>query len=536
MGKIDFKIESILGGQSPMYHGAGEGQFNTSVAIDPEESLSAKPSGHILPVGYADFTTSVPSGAPMWLVTNPVNENIYVYGDDGEFYSYSNVFGSETSIGTPTSGAGNGSAYYNNYIYLATPTDVSRYGPLNSSPAIVNTYWTAAATAGLGLTALVNTTYPGTNSVNYPNHAMHVHTDNALYFCDFDSTSTTAATRGKGLIHKIKTMYGTAGAITNDGSATDGSAYNVLDLPAGYRPFDIESYGTDLAIVASVVGSSTAIMQGESALFLWDTFADTFYRQIPVPVAFLSSIKNVNGTLFLWGGSVDRGYVLFRYVGGYELDVVWESLDGDPPFAGAVDRYGDRVVWGSNVSDPITGGVIMSHGYQNKKLGIGAVHNIGIMDSTQTLPTVSSLKFVQQAQATKRVIAGWRAQSNEFGISKVSSGATKNSVFRSEVFTVNKKFAISDIRIPLTGPVDANVTITVKIYFDDAVASKTLQTINNTNYPGAYSVTYKDEEIEQAATTPLFGNNNFFLEFAFTGTSAIGVALPVEITAQTYDE
>ena len=538
--KLPYNINNILGGQSPLYHGAGEGQFSSSVAIDPEYSTSFKPSGHIMPVGYSKFSSTGVSGAPMWMMTNPVNNLLYTYNSDGELISYdiSTSFGSETVIGTPTSGAGNGAAYYNNYIYLATPTDVSRYGPLNSSPAIVNTYWTGATTTGLAKTALIDTTYPGTRNVNYPNHAMHVHTDNALYFGDFDSSSTTDTTRGKGLIHKIKTKYGTAGAVTNDGSADDGSAYNVLDLATGYRPFDIESYGTDLAVVGSVLGSSTSAKQGESALFLWDTVADSFYRQVPIASAFVSAVKNVKGQLYIWGGSVDFGWQLYRYSGGYDLELLWDSHEASPPYAGAVDAFGDRISWGAYVTSPITGACVFNYGYQNSRLGRDIVNNTGIADTTGTLPVISSLKYVQQAQSVKRPIIGWRTDSAAtYGISRWATGGTKNSVFRSEVFNVGKKFMVSSMRVPLTGQLASGLTITPKIYFDDETANKTLTVINSTNYSaGSMAINYKQDEIERATTTPIFGYNNFFVEFSFTGTSDVGIALPVEITVMTYDE
>lgn len=540
MPQIPFTIESILAGQSPLYHGAGEGQFMTSVAIDPEYALSYKPSGYVLPVMYSKFSSTGVSGAPMWFMTNPVNGLLYSYNMDGELISYDigAGFGSETVIGTPTSGVGNGAAYYNNYIYMATPTDISRYGPLNSSPAIVNTYWTAAATAGLAQTAMVSTTYPGTRNVDYPNHAMHVHTDNALYVCDFDSTSTTDTTRGKGLIHKIKTKYGTAGAITNDGSANDGSQYNALDTAIGYRPFDIESYGTDLAVIGSVLGTSTSAKQGDSALFLWDTVSDSFYRQVPISSAFVSAIKNVKGQLYIWGGSIDFGWQLYRYSGGYDVELLWDSHEGSPAYAGAVDAFGDRVTWGAYVTSPITGACVFTYGYQNSRLGKDVLHNAGIADTANTLPVISALKYVQQSQSVKRPIIGWRTDSSAtYGISRWVTATTKNSVFRSEVFNVGKKFAISEIRVPLTGAIASGLTITPKIYFDDEASTKTLAVINSTNYTaGDVAVTYKQEEIEQATTTPLFGYANFFLEFAFTGTSDIGLALPIEITVQTYDE
>lgn len=520
MAIINLQITSIMGGHSPLFHGAGEGQFISSLAIDPEASESLKPSGYILPVGYAKFSSSVPSGAPMWIVTNPVNQNHYVYGADGELYSYDSVLSSETSIGTPTSGAGNGSAYYNDYVYLATPTNVSRYGPLSGAAAIVNTAWTGATLGSQS--ALTNSTYPGTRNVDYPNHAMHVHTDGSLYFLDFAS--------GQGMVHKIK---------TDSTGTNDGSAYNVLDLPFGVRPFDLEGYGTDLAVVGSVLGSSTTVKQGGSFLFLWDTFADSFYRQVPIPSAFASAIVNVGGTLYIWGGSIDFGWHLYRYTGGYDVEQLWDSHEGSPPYAGAVDTFGDRVAWGSYITGtPSIAACIMAYGYQNERLGRDAVHNIGVVDSLNTLPVVSSLKFAQQAQRTKAPIIGWRTDTSAaYGLSKVSAAAAKNSWFWSPPFQVNKPFKVREIRIPLTDPVTSTVNIRPRIMFDDQGTTKTLTAINNTNYPGESVVRYNDLEIEEATSAGYVGKNNFFLELQWdAGTSAIGVALPIDITIETLDD
>lgn len=517
MAKIKFSIESILGGQSPIVHGNLSGQFLSSIAIDPETSVLNLPNGFIYPIGYSKFSDTVPSGAPIWIITNPINQNVYVYASDGEFFSYNSVLASETSIGTPTSGAGNGGLYYNDYVYLMTPTDVSRYGPLSGSPAMANTFWTST----LSLTALTNTTYPGTRNVNYPNHAGHVHSDGAVYFLDYKS--------GQGLVHKIK---------TDSSGNDDGSAYNVLDLPFGVKPFDINSYGTDLVVIGSILGSSTVVRQGQSFLFLWDTIQDSFYAQIPIPSAFVSAIENVNGVLYIWGGSIDFGWQLYRYAGGYSVELLWESHSGSPPFAGAVDSYGNRIAWGTAVTTPVNGACIMTYGYQNTRLGTDAVHNIGVADtSSNTLPVISALKFVQQAQSTKKPIIGWRTDTSAtYGLSKIDPSVTKNSWFRSEVFEVDKPFMVTEISIPLTTDVDSTFTIDPILYFDHAGTSKTLQSINNTNYSGKRNIQYKALEIEQATTSGYFAKNNFFLEFNIKGTSASGVALPIDITVETRDQ
>ena len=512
MAIIELKIDSVLGGQSPMYHGAGPGQFLASQAIDPEGSLSRRPSGEILPITYATFSGAGPSGAPMWIANDPVDEKTYAYMSDGELISYSSTLGSETVIGSPTNGNGSGLGYMNDYLILPTTTDVSLYGPLSGAAAFVNTWWTGTA----GLTALTNTTYPTIRNVQYPNHAGHLHTDGKFYFVDYNGT--------QGLIHKL--------GVTSAG-ANDGSGYNVLDLPNGVRPFDIESFGTDLAVVGSVLGTSTTARQGQSWLFLWDTTSDSFYRQVPIPVSFISGIANVNGELRIWGGSVDFGWQMLRYTGGYSVEQLWDSHEGSPPYAGAIDVYGGRVMFGSYQTTIGGGANVLAHGSQNVRLGTDPLHNVAIVANlaSGTVPVISSLKFAQQAQATKYPVVGWRT-SSDYGLSKLDATAAKQSYFWGPNWKIDQNFKVREVRIPLTGAIDSTVSITPTLFYDDAAQSKQLAAINNTNYPSATTVDYKMVEIESGYTA----RNNLFLQLAFTGTSAIGAALPITVVIETLDD
>src|SRR5439155_975543 len=116
----------IINGIAPSYYVQAEGQYLGGLAMDPNSAASSRLGGHIAPVKYTTFSGSNVTGSPNWLITNPKNNKVYAYMSDGKFVSYSSVLASETLVGTPTSGAGNGAAYYNNYIYLFTPTDTSR--------------------------------------------------------------------------------------------------------------------------------------------------------------------------------------------------------------------------------------------------------------------------------------------------------------------------------------------------------------------------------------------------------------------------
>jgi hypothetical protein len=460
-------------------------------------------------------------------MTSPANQKVYVYCDDGELLSYTSGLATETeaiAAGTIAAG-GNGAAYYNDYIYMCEPTKIWRYGPIAAgSPAISNSLianselldgWNAGSD-----TALTGTTYQGVRSVTYPNHSMHVHTDGALYLCDFAS--------GIGMIHKIKTTYA---------GVNDGSQYNVLDLPFDVKPYDIESYGNDLAVIGTKHGTDTAIAQGRSYLFLWDTTSDSFYREVPIPCGFVSAMVNVRGQLYIWGGTTDFGWQLYRYNGGYDIELLCESYDGAPPFSGAVDTYGDRVIWGAYITSPSELAEVLSYGYQNSQLGKTAVHSIGVFPATHTFPIISALKFVQsQSQSLKKPIIGGRTTTTAtYTLAQFKADVAKSSRFISSLYRVGRPFRLKQISFALTSAVVSGVTIVPSILFDNT-STKTLATINNTNYPGEKDIKYKALEIDASSVSDYQPKQDFYLQFDITGTSDIGIELPIEIILETRDD
>ena len=522
--KINLKIESILGGHSPtIFFKSGEGQFISSVGIDPDntyipDSFSNRSLGVITPVSYSKFSNTEVNAAPIWIITNPKNAKVYTYLANGKFISYTATLTTETVIGTPTSGAGNGCVYYNNYIYLMTPTDVSRYGPLDGSPSLVNTVWTGATLGSQ--TALTNTSYPS-YVVNYPNHVGYVHTDNTLYFLDYKN--------GQGLVHKIKTSK-----VTNEGDTNDGSAYNVLDLPFGYLPTDIKGYGTDLVILAMQTSDAT-LNQGQSALFFWDTISDSFYQQIPINDAMVTALINKNGQLYIFSGNRNNGFRVSKYIGGYSFIEIDFFEEGHSPFPGAVDSYGERLVLGSKITDPVDALSVFSFGYKNAKLPTNARHSIARPSSTGTNPVITSIKYAQQASGIHpRMLIGWK---DDAGSGIDSLGGTPTSIFRSEMFMINRPFVIDNIRIPLSRTITSSTSIGVKIWYDNGTTTKSLNTINNTNYTGLEVVAhYKSQEIEDATTANFQGQSNFFLEFTMNGADENQILLPVEIKVTTFDD
>jgi len=523
MAKQELKqVKSILNGQSPTVFFMSEGQYLSSVGIDPDIPLPNTPltnraAGVITPSSYIKFTSTVVNSAPMWIVTNPKNALIYSYLSNGRFVSHSSSFTDETNIGTPTSGAGNGMAYYNNYIYIATPTDVARYGPLNGSPSLTNTVW-SGSTLGTQ-TALTNTTYPIFQEY-YPNHPMHVHSNNILYFGDFAN--------GQGMIHAIKTKK-----VTVEGDTNDGSAYNVLDLPFGYMPMDIESYGTSLAILA-IQTNDSGLNQGNAAMFLWDTIKDTFYRQVPLSDPLATALINKNGQLYVFSGNRNTGFRVSRYLDGYSLEDVDYFEEGYSPFAGAVDVYGSRLAWGGVITEPTGAGCIFSLGSKNAKLPNNARHVPIRSSSAGANRVITAFKFAQQASGVfPRGVIGWKDDSAT-GMDKLS-GSSYNAIFRTQVFTVEQTFNIDNIRIPLSNAVTANTNVVVKIYYDYNTI-KTLNTINNTNYSGQSIIEYKSQEIDEATTASYRGQHHFFLEFTMTGSDGNSILLPIDINLTLLDD
>lgn len=511
-------IESILDGKASTQYLSKPHAYNAAIGIDPDfpaTSSGILTSGAIVPVAYSKFSSTGVDGWPLWIITNPKDSNVYCYQTSGKFNSYSSALttASETAIGTPTSGAGNGAVYYNNYIYLMTPTDVSRYGPLNGSPSIANTFWSST----LGLTTLTNTTYPEIRSVKIPNHAGFVHSDNCLYFGD--------VVNGQGVIHKIKTKK-----VTVEGDTNDGSEFNVLDLPFGYYPVDITNWGLDLAI-ACITTSNATINQGSSAIILWDpTNTTTFYNIIPISDPLITAIQNINGDLIIWSGNASNGVRVSRYIGGNSVKTIAYLEEGAPPFAGATDFMDDKIMFGGYVTYPSAAGVVYSLG--SKRFDLPAALNVPIKTtSAGATPMVTAVKFVEQSSNVKpKVIAGWGDASAK-GIDKQDDAGTLAATFRDKNYLIGKRFKINKISIPLTKAVAANMSLVTKVYTDEESTTVTLPTINATNFPNS------ERRIEFRATdlAGAIGENNFFIEFNWTGTVSLPISYPVYITIDIDD-
>ena len=438
-----------------------------------------------------------------------------------------NTSGSQSGTHTFAVERGNGAAYYNNYLYFATDFDISRYGPLDGTPAMLHGVW-RGSTLGTQ-TTLRNTTYPSIRGAGVmPSHVLHVHLDNKLYIADYDSASTTAAVRGRGLIHYIRTTYGSA-----EGDTNDSSLYNALDLPLGFRPIAMASYGEDL-VIAAIQSTDTVTDQGNAALFFWDTVSPSFYKQVYLDEPIISALKTVNGILYVFAGklaAVDtagNGYSVYQYLGGSSFKEIMTFEEGWPPLAGAVDGNGDRVVWGSCVTNPANAACAWSYGSKNGAIP-PAVHGIArsTASASATDGLVTCLGYVLQASnARPRLVIGARDASNFF-LDQIST-TYQTSIWRSQVFNVGQSFQVKEIKLHFAQALAANMTLVPTLYLDDESTSQAGTTINSTNYASSQRTVILTSD----SFSNVRGLHNFYLELSFQGTALLTCVLPIEITIE----
>lgn len=508
-------IDSILGGHTALEYFGQAGQYQSAIAIDPDfpkDDSAIRTAGLLRPTALAKFSGTEVTGVPLWIVTNPKATDTYVYANDGKVHTVGTglTMGTALNSGNALSASGgNGAEYYDNYVYFAKNTDIARYGPLNGSPSLVQDYWTS----GLSLAALIDTTYPSIRGVEIPNHPLYRHTDNKLYIGD--------VVAGRGVLHYIRTSKTSAEGDTNNGS----TASAVL-FPFGYYPTCIAGLGADIA-VGLIEGVNTTIKQKSAKIAFWDTTTTTGYQKITdveLPDPLITAMLNVNGVLYAWTGNASGGVRLIRFVGGYSFEEVGYWEEGVPPFQGAVDHELNRVIWGGYVTDPEAAACVWAQGSKMTAVGKG-IHNILKATSAGANGIVTAVKYLEQANNSRlRPIIGWTDDSAK-GLDKIST-TYGVSVWRSQVYRVGQPFRINKVLIPLAQAVAANMTITPKIYLDDASSSVAMNTINTTTFANS-------ERNAILKPTGIRGQHNFFLELRWTGTALLTVGVPISVEIET---
>jgi hypothetical protein len=374
MGEIiSIQIDSIFDGIMPSSNFGGKGQYLSGIGIDPDVPASdsasdLKTAGIIRPVNYVAFSGSAVTAAPIAIINTPKNTLTYAILSNGRIVSYDSSLANETLVGTVSGGVARGAFYYNNYIYVITATDISRYGPLDNSPTLTDGVWTGSTLGSL--TALVDTTYPTTLlSVGYLNHFGFTHVDNRAYFLDYVG--------GQGKIHYVKTKK-----TTDEGDTNDNSSYGFLSLPFNFIPLVGCSYGNDI-VISGTYTSSNSVDQGQAALFFFNP-ADTvpsFYRVVKLPDTICSVLTYDNGVMYGISGDISGGYRLWRYVGGDSVETLKIVEDGYPPLQGAVASIANRIVWGANTTYPMVSSGLYAYGSKSDLFPRG-LHHIALSGFT----------------------------------------------------------------------------------------------------------------------------------------------------------
>lgn len=497
--EITITIDSILNGEQNVYTMPGEGQFFTSSEIDIDRDTSVTnslPTGSIQSISSTERSTTAVDDEVIAIINTPLTETTFVILNNGKIFEYNVIFTTETFIGQVSGNKAQGAWYYNNFVYVSTDTDLSRFDPTNAAATLTNNIWTGT----FGLTAL---TAPGITL----GHWGHNHSDGAVYFCDFAS--------GQGLIHKLQTT--TAGA-------NNGSAYSALDLPFSFVPTDIESYGRDLIISANVKGVSTFIRQGGAALFIWDTTdVDTFYRQIELAeYSNVTALYNSGGTVYVFSAPSNSGVDVGVYDGAYGVNVVKSLPYGFSPNPGAVGSYGGRIVFGGYTD-------VRALGYKNSALPKFALNNISNFNNE----TISALRYATQTSPDPVILFGTTGGSVVEG--NKGTGGTGFITFGS--FVIGQTFRIDSVRILLQKVPSGTDSLRPEFLFDQT-NNYSLDDIDTTNFPNKRNIIYKQPELSVTkASINLRGENSFTFNLNFQVNSGdLNVLFPIIIKLHTIDD
>ncbi len=514
MAKESININSVQNGWSTSDYINEDGYFLSSVGVDPDmpaTDTGSKPSAYLRPTATSKFSGTEITGVPMWFLTNTKTEDIHLYANDGKVHTINSdlTMGTALNSGNALSSAsGNGAAYYDNYLYFAKNTDIARYGPLNGTPSLNETYWTST----LSKTALNDTGYPSVNGIELPNHVMHRHKDDRLYFAD--------VVGGKGVLHFIETSKS-----STQGDTDNGSTYNALDFDYDEYPTAIETYQSDL-VIGLMKGTSNTTIQKPAKIAFWDGASDSFSSITSVELAdpIITAMKNVNGSVYVFSGMVGGGCRVSLISSSYRIKEVMYLPEIRPPFPGAVDHFLNRVVWGGNTVEPETSASVFSYGAKESNLAMG-VHNPIRATASGSNPITTAVKYVDQSSGTiVQPIIGW-ADDSEKGLDKISTSYGDNNVWRSDVFIVNNRFQVSKIRIGFVQALTSNHALKVKVigdsgYITSSTDNQTEVVIDGSNNEGQrYVEIYPQREFE----------NNFFLQLEWEGSDLLTVAMPIQM-------
>lgn len=523
---LQIKINSILGGQSPLAYLSQEDQFLSSGGIDPSApsndgvtNLWATPSGIIRPTPAKYEGTVVDE--PIWIQTQPKDYFKYVYNAAGSVFTLNNV-NDVTGIGDLNDGgnaAGNGMAYYDNYMYFARATTIARYGPLDGTPSWTDDYWVTT----LSKTALEDTEYPKDSSaIEYPNHFLHRHSDGRLYIADVVGNT--------GTIHFIQTTKTTV-----EGDTDNGSTYDKLNVGYGLWPTAMESYGDNL-VIAFYEGpyDSSAERKSRAKIAFWDTTSENVNQitWVEYPDDYISAIKNTNGVLYFTSGTPGSyGFRVMKYIGGYSFKEVAKIKFSETPFPGAIDAIGDQLLFGGSTDKPFETAYIRP-----------AVYSIGL----QTGGISNGLFNIFHYGSGSKVYSFCVPQENDdlgylYPLVGTNTGSivsmfgtssyTNRTFWFSKVFNIGQPFKVKKIRLPMVEPIASGTYINAKLWFDSGEGVWESTTINATgDWAGKQNVVLRPENA--------VGNSSFILNINWESSNQtlVAIALPITIDVELIDD
>ena len=187
---------------------------------------------------------------------------------------------------TLTSGAGNGIAVWQNYVFAFRGAKIDVFGPAND--------WTTAAWTNDWQTMNSPSGYSGL-------HKTFVASNNTLYWTDF--TNNSSAGQNPGYVGSLGLNGG--GNFTPNASASVGNYiynYRALDLPDNEQPVALNELNGYLAIGTNIAGFTV------SKLYYWDTVSPSFQNPLIVPEAPIYEIVNANNIIYVFCGWRGRVY------------------------------------------------------------------------------------------------------------------------------------------------------------------------------------------------------------------------------------
>jgi hypothetical protein len=537
MPKKVFRQNSLVGGINPATFYQLENGYTAGLGIDPDIPTIGNAfvtSEAINASNYSKFSGTEIASNPMWIVTNPKTDNAYVYTTGGKIHSFNlqtaipTMRATEGILNFPlsvTNGNGNGFCYYNNYIYgvqygatgdlnSTAKADLFRYGPLDGTPALTLNVFTGTTLGSQP--ALTNVAYPTSYGPALPNHVCYVHKD-AMYVCDYVG--------GQGVLHRVATKANG----TNEGELNDGTASNVIDLPYGYKPTCIASWGIDL-VIGAVQTKGNDVNGGRAAVFFWEIGSDSFYRMVQLPDVFVTALAQYNGTLYAFSGSSSFGARISKYSDGETFRDVTYVEQSFAPLAGGVEFYGGRIYWGGFTAYPTGAAAVFSYGSKHPKIPKALHCPIRASVTTGSNPVVLCLKQFQQSSGlTPRLITGWGAGS-VFGLDRQGGNISPAAIFLTETFNVGSKFDVVKVKLELDSAVSATTEIQPTIIIDN-VDEYPLTLINGTNFLGKKTIYYK-----APFTTKMTGRRNVALKLSLSGQDYNSVVFPIEITVDEHGD